>query len=171
MVENESQHSMNGNIKKIGDLIKEIGFAMLTTTDENGKLQSRPMHTQQVAFDGDVYFFTYDNSEKAQQIQRHPQVNLAYAAPNKNDYLSLAGTATIIHDKDKMKELWQPQLKAWFPEELDTPHIALLKVSSESAEFWDAPSSTVAHVVGLVKSALTGQPANIGDNETLELKK
>ena len=156
MAENEAQSSMDGNIKKIGDLIKDIDFAMLTTTDENGKLQSRPMQTQKVEFNGDIYFFTYDNSRKAQQVARHPQVNLAYAAPNKQDYISIAGVAEISHDKEKMKELWQPQLKAWFPQELDTPNIVLLKISVESAEFWDAPSSTIAHAIGLVKSTLTG---------------
>ena len=50
-----------------------------------------------------------------------------------------------------------------------SPHITLLKVITESAEYWDAPSSPVAHAIGLVKSTLTGQPASVGDNETLQV--
>ena len=163
----EEHGSMDGNIRKIGDFIKGIDFAMLTTLTENGHLQSRPMATQDVDFNGDIYFFTYDNSKKAEQVTQDQRVNLAYSQPNKQNYLSVSGTAVIVHDPDKMKELWQPQLKAWFPQGLDTPHIVLLKVSVESAELWDAPSSLVSHVMGLVKSTLTGKPPSVGDNETL----
>ena len=169
MAADETQGNPSGNIKKIGEFIKGIDFAMLTTTDENGALQSRPMQTQQIDFDGDIYFFTYDNSKKAQHIARNSRVNLAYSAPSKSDYLSLSGTAEIMHDTEKMKELWHTQLKAWFPQELETPHIALLKVSAESAELWDAPSSPISHAIGLVKSAVTGKPAKVGDNETLQV--
>lgn len=68
-----------------------------------------------------------------------------------------------------MRELWQPPLKAWFPQGLDTPGIALIKVEATEAEIWDAPASTAAHILGLIKSQVTSKPQNVGDNEVLQL--
>ncbi len=160
------------SIKKIRDLIKDIDYAMLTTIDSEGKLHSRPMATnREVEFNGDVWFFTYASSLKVNEINNRHEVNVSYAAPNKNSYVSLTGTAEIIRDKDKLKELWQPQLKAWFPKELDEPDIGLLKVTVEKAEYWDSPASLVANTIGLVKALATGKAAtNMGEHEKVELK-
>ncbi len=62
-----------------------------------------------------------------------------------------------------MAELWQPQLKAWFPQGLETPGITLIKVEVSTAEYWDAPSSTISHAIGLIKSTLTGTAQPTGD--------
>ena len=89
----------------------------------------------------------------------------------KQSYVSLTGTAEIVRDRQKLEELWQPQLKAWFPKELDEPDIALLKVNVEKAEYWDSPSSIVANAISLVKAVTTGKPAsNVGEHEKVDLK-
>jgi general stress protein 26 len=167
-----SNENQGDNLKKIRDLIKDIDYAMLTTIDSEGKLHSRPMSTnREVEFNGDVWFFTYASSLKVNEINHQHEVNVSYAAPNKNSYVSLTGTAEIIRDKDKLKELWQPQLKAWFPKELDEPDIALLKVNVEKAEYWDSPSSIVANAISLAKAITTGKPAtNVGEHAKVDLK-
>lgn len=169
MADAQGETSRDGNVKKVAGLIKGINIAMLTTQGEGGKLHSRPMQTQTMEFDGDIYFFTYDDSAKAKEIQASPQVGLSYSNPKSQDYVSITGRAEISHDKEKMRELWQPPLKAWFPQELETPGIALIKVEATEAEIWDAPSSTAAHILGFIKSQVTGKPQNVGDNEVLPL--
>jgi general stress protein 26 len=170
MAEPEAERSRDGNTAKIGEFIKDIDFTMMTTVDEAGELQSRPMSTQKAEFDGDVYFFTFDDSSKIKHIKANPRVNLAYSQPEKMNFVSLKGDAEISKDRAKMEELWSPELKAWFPEGLNTPGITLIKVSVKSAEYWDSPSSFVAHIVGLVKSTLTGKSPQAGDDVTVELK-
>ena len=170
MAEQEANHNQNAGIAKIGKFIKDIDFTMMTTVDEAGELQSRPMSTQKAEFDGDVYFFTFDDSNKIKHIRANPRVNLAYAKPEKMNFVSLKGEAEISKDRAKMEELWSPELKAWFPDGLGTPGITLIKVSVKSAEYWDSPSSFTAHVVGLVKSAITGKSSQSGENVTVELK-
>ncbi|BDA72584.1 pyridoxamine 5'-phosphate oxidase-like FMN-binding protein [Rivularia sp. IAM M-261] len=166
----------NGNngdsIQKVRELIKDIDYAMLTTVDSEGKLHSRPMATnKEVEFNGDVWFFTYASSLKVNEINRRHEVNVSYADPKKQSYVSLTGTAEIVRDRQKLEELWQPQLKAWFPKELDEPDIALIKVNVENAEYWDSPSSVVANAISLVKAVATGKPAsNVGEHEKVELK-
>lgn len=167
-MKNETTANHNQNIKKIGELIAGIDIAMLTTAGEDGRLFSRPMATQKVDFDGDLYFFTYDNSPKSVEIQHDAQVNVAYSHPSKNDYVSVSGHAQIVHDQAKMKELWNPIYNAWFPQGLETPHIALLKVTAESAEYWDSPSGLVASVIALAQNALGGEK-KIGDHAKVEL--
>lgn len=164
-----SEQSRDGNISKIAGYIEDIDFTMFTTVDENGGLESRPMSTQKIEFDGDVYFFAYDDSTKIKHIKNNSNVNLAYSQPEKQNYLSLKGKAAVLKDRQKMEELWSPELKAWFPEELNTPGITLIKVEVESAEYWDSPSSTVAHLIGLVKATVTGKVEQTGDNVTVEL--
>ena len=170
MAEQAADYDQNGDVAKIGEFIKDIDFTMMTTVDEAGELQSRPMSTQKAEFDGDVYFFTFDDSNKIKHIRANPRINLAYAKPEKMNFVSLRGKAEISKERAKMEELWSPELKAWFPEGLDTPGITLIKVSVKSAEYWDSPSSFTAHVVGLVKSAITGKSSQSGENVTVELK-
>lgn len=164
-----SEASSSEELKKLSEMIKDIEFAMLTTIDEDGSLRSRPMATQQNEFNGDLWFFTYGRSHKIDEVNRHHQVNVSYAAPDKQRYVSLSGTAQLVRDRAKMEELWNPALKAWFPKGLDEPDIALLKISATKAEYWDSPSSTVAHAVGLVKALVTGTPYDAGENEKINL--
>lgn len=158
-------------IKKLRELIKDIDIGMLTTVDEDGSLHSRPMSTNsEVEFDGDLWFFTYASSHKVTEVEQHQQVNVSFSDPHKQNYVSVSGKAQLVRDRTKLQQLWKPQLKAWFPKELDEPDIALLKVSVEKAEYWDAPSGFVAHTIGLVKAITTGEKPNVGENEKVTLK-
>jgi general stress protein 26 len=158
------------NVQKIAALIKKIDFGMLTTVDASGRLNSRPMSSnKKVEFDGDVWFFTYGDTPKVHEIETKPYVNVAFADPESQTYVSLSGRAELVRDKAKIAELWEPELKAWFPKGLDEPDIALLKINADQAEYWDSPSSPVAHAVSLVKALATGQPAHSGENEKVSL--
>jgi general stress protein 26 len=94
---------------------------------------------------------------------------LSYASPDDNAYVSVSGTAEIVKDKAKMEELWNPILKAWFPDGLETPGICLLKVTAEQAEYWDSPNSKIVQIAGFVKAMVTGKSADGGENEKISL--
>jgi hypothetical protein len=52
-----------------------------------------------------------------------------------------------------------------FPQGLDDPHLGLLKVTIEGAEYWDSASTFMVRAVGYVKAAL-GNPSTLeGDNK------
>jgi general stress protein 26 len=156
-------------IEKLYGLIEDIDFAMLTTVDTDGVLRSRPMSTQKAEAGGELWFFTNDKTHKAEEIKKDNRVNVSYAEPKDNVYVSVSGAASIVKDKAKMEELWNPILKAWFPDGLETPGICLLKVDIEQAEYWDSPSSTIVQVAGFVKALVTGKSANGGENEKITL--
>lgn len=156
-------------IEKLNELIKDIDFTMMTTIDTDGVLRSRPMSTQESEVTDALWFFTSDQTHKTEEIEKDNRVNLSYASPDDNAYVSVSGTAEIVKDKAKMEELWNPILKAWFPKGLDDPHICLLKVDVQQAEYWDSSSSTLVQIFGFVKAMVTGQSADGGENEKVNL--
>jgi len=162
--------SDNPAVEKLAKLIKGIHFAMLATTDEFGEIHGRPMATQQADFDGTLWFLTGISTHKVAEIGRDHHVNLSYADPGSNRYVSVSGVARLVRDKQKIKELWNPIYKAWFPEGLDDPELAALQVTPTKAEYWDAPSSKVVQLVGFVKAIVTGQRARGGDHAELNLE-
>ncbi len=165
--------SRNNAIQKLSGLIKDIKFAMLTTVHEDGTLHSRPMATQQQEFDGDLWFFTKADSSKVEDAKRERHVNVSYSSPDDQKYLSVSGRAEIVRDRAKMKELWNPIYKTWFPQGLEDPEIALLKVSVEGAEYWDTPSGKMVQLIGYMKAMVTGEPykASKDEHDKVALKK
>lgn len=158
-------------LSKLREIVKAVDICMLTTVDERGELHSRPMsNNREVEFNGDLWFFTYGSSHKVEEVSRVHKVNASFADIDAQQYASLTGRAEVVRDRAKIEELWKPQLRAWFPEGVETPDIALLKVSVERAEYWDGSQSIVAHAVSLVSSLFTGEQAELGENEKLELK-
>ncbi|NDJ19180.1 pyridoxamine 5'-phosphate oxidase family protein [Myxacorys almedinensis] len=158
-------------LEKLRDLVKDIEYCMLTTVNPDGSLHSRPMAlNHEIEENGDLWFFTYASSYKVDEVNHNHHVNVSFAAPNKQTYVALSGQAELVRDKQMMEQLWVPDLKAWFPNGIDEPDIALLKVSVEKAEYWDSPSGIVAKTIGFVKAATTGEATTIGENEKFDLK-
>lgn len=155
-------------LEKLKSLTESIDFCMLTTID-GGQLRSRPMSTQEMDDSGDLWFFTSDQTHKVEEIEKDSRVNAAYSKPSDNVYVSISGTAELSKDREKIEELWNPVLKAWFPDGLEDPHLSLLKIRIESAEYWDSPSSTLVQLAGFVKALVTGQSAQGGENEKINL--
>lgn len=158
-------------VRKLDEMIADIDFAMMTTVEEDGTLRSRPMSTQQVEFDGDLWFFTRESAPKVEEVERDRRVNLSYANPEEQRYVSVSGTAQVVRDRQKIEELWSLELKAWFPKGVEDPDIALLRVSVEQAEYWDSPSSKMMHILGFVKALATGQEYEPGENEKLNFSR
>jgi general stress protein 26 len=169
-VTTESGNSHQDVIRKLGELIKATKVGMLTTVaDEEGTLRSRPMATQQVEFDGDLWFLTSIDSAIVNEIERDHRVNVSYADAGENRYISVSGTARVLRDEKKIKSLWNPWYKVWFPKGVDDPSIALLRVQVDSAEYWNGPSSTVVQLAAFVKALATGERFKGGEHEKISL--
>lgn len=161
-------HNRDESINKLKELLEGIDFCMLTTIDQ-GHLRSRPMSTQEFDLDGDLWFFTSEDTHKIDEIQKDNRVNVAYSKPDDSVYVSVSGRAEVVKDRAKIDELWSPVLKAWFPEGKDDPKLCLLKIPIEQAEYWDSSSSTIVQLFGMVKAIATGTEADYGENKKLDL--
>ena len=166
----ETAQTQTDNLEKLRDMIKDIDFCMLTTIDENGDPHSRPMSSNgQIDPDGDLWFFTGLSSHKVNEIANSPKVNVSFADPKNQRYISITGRAQLVRDRNKIEELWKPEFKIWFPDGVDTPDIALLKVNVEKAEYWDSPSSKIVQAFSFVKALVTGTEMQGGENKKLNL--
>lgn len=156
--------------QKVRQMVADARICMLTTMTADGRHVSRPMALQDVEFDGDLWFFTYADSDLVAEIGTHPQVNVAFSDQKQNNWISISGTAVRTDDPAKAKELWNPMLKAWFPDGLETPGLTLVEVHAETAEYWAAAhSSKVVTMLGYAKAAVTGKTPDAGENETVRL--
>jgi protease I len=143
---------------RLGELLKDLGVAMLTTVDADGTLHSRPMVTQLGKADCTLWSFTAVDSGKSHEVAAESAVNLSYADPKSSRYVSVSGRAQVVRDRKKMEELWSPLVKAWFPKGLDDPDLGLLRVQIQGAEYWDAPAGKTVALLGIARSLLTGRP-------------
>jgi general stress protein 26 len=158
------------DLGKLRELVKDIDFCMLTTVDESGDLHSRPMSSNgDIDPNGDIWFFTNSSSHKVSEITKLPKVNVSFADPENQRYISVSGTAQLVRDRAKIDELWRPQFEMWFPEGKDDPEVALLRVTLEKAEYWVSPSSTIAYALSFVSSLVTGKQPDLGENKKVNL--
>ena len=135
MSDHQTQDQDEGR-EKVAELIKGIRFAMLTTAARGGELRSRPMTMLDQEFDGDLWFFVGASSPQVAEMRADDQINLSFADPGKNTYVSISGTARISRDRSKIEELWKPVYKAWFPNGTADPDLAVLHVTTTQAEYW-----------------------------------
>ena len=153
-------------METLRELINDVDAAMLTTLTEEG-LISRPMKTQEVEFDGDLWFFTKKETNKYEEILHDQEVNVAYAGKS---YVSVRGKAEIVEDLDKKKELWSKAYEKVMKTSYDDPNIVLIKVKAEAAEYWETGNFTKK--IAFLYNRMTGKNSETTDiNETVELDK
>ncbi|MBG6237655.1 general stress protein 26 [Mycetocola sp. CAN_C7] len=157
----------DADMKTIAALIKAARIALVTTVTATGHLHSRPLAVQETDFDGDLWFFTQDPSSKVDDIRGHDQVNAAFESGK--GYLSIAGRATVVHDREKVDELWTPMVEAWFPDGKDDPTVALIRVDAESAEYWASTEPGVVTAFKIAKAVVTRSEPDVGENKSVDL--
>ena len=145
----------NEGMQKAADMIEHVKVGMLTTADETDRLTSRPMYTLEMDADGAIWFFTKAHSGKTHALDH---INLTFTDPGDADFLSITGSAVLVQDRAKIDELWGPATIPWLRGGKDDPEVALLKVTIDSAEIWDANDSTMVRLIAMAAAAVTGHP-------------
>jgi general stress protein 26 len=159
--------SHEDELKTLWEKVKDIKVAMLTTLDDKGQLRSRPMYTQKTEFKDYIWFFTREGAPKVAELDRNMQVNISYANPDDQVYISISGSAQVMKSKSKAEQLWNPALKAWFPKGLDDPDLALIKINVDFAEYWDPHSGKMVTLFGLMKAIFSGKEYDPGEDRKL----
>ncbi len=132
-------HPREGDVAKLGELIRDIRIALLTTVDADGKFHARPVQTLEFEANELLWFFTDWESPKAEELRRDARVSLGYADPSKHAYAVVSGTATLVRDADKARRLWTVEQRAYYPDGPEDLRLALLRVQIQRAEYWIAP--------------------------------
>jgi general stress protein 26 len=166
----ENLANATDDIRMLGELIEGIEIAMLVSVAPGDALVSRPLTTLQSDFQGDLWFFVNATSGKIDDIAMHPQVNLSYADPEQHLYVSVAGTARVLDDRNKARELWHPGAETYFPGGPDDPELRLLKVEVESAQYWQKSGGLVSQTLRLMHAITGSGPEALDDNGELSIR-
>ena len=152
------------DIDRVWTLIDDIPVAMVITHEGQGQhMRARPMAMRPARAEGVIYFLTDVDAPKAAEIRRNESICLALADNKAQKYVSITGHAEIIDDRQRVKEIWSIYDKAFWPDK-DDPRIRVLRVTPESAEFWEG-AGTVVTAVKLVAAMASGERMNVGANE------
>ncbi|RZI63536.1 MAG: general stress protein, partial [Variovorax sp.] len=81
--------------QKLFDLIKETRFGMFVHRHHDGLLHSHPLTTQNKSIDegATLYFFVPKDGEIVRNVAADNAVNVSYANPDKDSYVSISGRA------------------------------------------------------------------------------
>lgn len=130
-------------LEEISEKLKKIDFCMLSTNGGSGRISSRPMSNNgDVEYDGDSWFFSFDEKKKVLEIEGIDVVSLTFTAPptllgKSGIFIAIEGAASLIRDKAAFEEHWVPDLERWFPDGVDTEGLVLIKVKAISIQYWD----------------------------------
>ncbi len=129
-------------IHDIAPLMRDIDFAVLTTQAEDGTMAARPMSNNgDVDYDGDSYYFAWEESRMVREIERSPQVGLNFQASRgllgkPPMFIAVQGEAEIVRNKAAFADHWAPSLDQWFDRGVDTPGVAMIKVRAKRIHCW-----------------------------------
>jgi general stress protein 26 len=151
---------------KVWRMMEKVGFCMLASRDGE-EIRARPMAAYVRPDEGAVYFLTDADSAKDEEIERAPNVNLAFADASAQTYVSVSGRAEVSNDRALIRELWGTPAKAWW-DSPDDPAIRVLKVTPGDAQYWDSPGTVRAYIKMAAAAVSDVRPA-MGDSGRVEL--
>jgi general stress protein 26 len=151
---------------RVWELAKKIRICMFVTWDGE-RQQQRPLASMPDRDAGVIRFLVSAEGSKAWQVERYPEVSLGYADNGGSNYVAIAGTAVMSHDRAMIEELWSPFAKAWW-DSPDDPDIRVLTVTPERAELWDGPNRMLAAAV-MLATAMTGRNADMGEHGSVRM--
>jgi general stress protein 26 len=165
-----SAHERADEIAKLNRLLDGFRVGMLATTDTDGRLRARPMASHAIDETGCMWFLTSASSHKVDELQGHHQVNVSFADPADQRYVSLSGRGALVRDPRRIERLWSQAYESWFPRGKEDPDLALLRVEVEKAEYWDSPLRTMVVLFEYARSMLGGPPVEGGHHEQIDLR-
>ena len=138
-----SDKTAKQHLEHIVEAMKNIDFVMLNTHTANGQIGARPMsNNRQVDFDGDSYYFTWEDCRMVDDIKSNPKVGLSLqGSPHPEGmpgiFIAVEGKADIIRDKEEFKKHWTEELSRWFKDGVDTEGMVMLQVKANRVAYWD----------------------------------
>ncbi len=150
--------NLNNNeaIKKLKELAEDINVCMFCTKTENVPFQTRPMSTQEVDDEGNIWFFSEKDSDKNYEIKQDQHVQLLYSKNSDSHFLSVAGIASIVYHKNKVEKLWDKIAEAWFKGGKDDPNLSLICIKPTEAYYWETKNGKMISLIKIAVAAISG---------------
>lgn len=145
-------------IEKIKELAEKAETCLFCTKIETGKaFSTRPMSAQQVDDEGNIWFLSDKASTKNMELKNDDHVQLLFNESKHSGFLSLYGKASVLYNKQKIEELWEPIIKTWFKGGVDDPNISVIKVTPEEGYYWDTKHGRIVALAKMLTSMVSGK--------------
>lgn len=141
------------------DKLSLVDIAMVAYQTPSGELRSEPLQTARMDKEGNLWFFIHANQPIVAAIASNPHINLVYVSEREGIYISVGGSARVLHNGDLQQVLWQRKLKRWFSQGPGSQDVRLLKVSISYCEYWDEPRSNLFRMLLKVVNAAADDEA------------
>jgi general stress protein 26 len=159
---------VSSDITTVAALIRDIRVGLLTTLDARRRFHTRPVETLELEADRTLWFFTDWTTPKVSELEKWSHASVGYADVSGGRYLAVRGSARLLRDPEKAKQLWSVAQLAYYPDGPEDARLALLRIQMERAEYWLAPGRG-AHLTAAARAMLTGHPAGIvGENRVVD---
>lgn len=155
----EKNLSSQEALQKFKKIVEDVRICMFITNNRNNEHEhTRPMANVAVDNDGTIWFFTDVRSIKVEEVATDQDVHLTFAHPGKEMYMDVWGKGSTSTDRQLIKEKWSPVVKAYFPNGVDDPNLALLKVVPTDVYYWESETGKMMQFIKMATSAVTGKP-------------
>lgn len=130
------------SLSDLSEKMRDIDFCMLSTRTADGDIAARPMSNNgQVAYQGESFFFSYEEAHTIADIERDPKVGLAFQGTpgllgKPQLFIAVEGRAELIRDRDTFQTHWTPELDYWFKQGIETPNLVMIKVRAVRLHYW-----------------------------------
>lgn len=133
---------MDDQVEKLKQIVGRCRVGMLGMYREDG-IHFSPMSHVDIDDDGNLWFFATKETGKTVSTKNKNNIFITYAQESNSTFLSIYGKAYLNANREKMKELFNPYIKAWFPKGLDDPNLSLLVVHPLEVECWTSDEHKV----------------------------
>ncbi len=124
------------SLKEISKKLKDIDLCMMTTVGPHGVVESRPMSNNgQVEYDGNSYFYTWEDSQLVKDLKKNKNVNLGFNG-KKRLFVSVTGKARLTKNKKELEEHLTDGLDRWFKKGPETPGVVMVHVKAKRVKYW-----------------------------------
>jgi len=150
--------------QKFYELLKGFHNAMIVT-HANGGLRARPMAIAQLQPSCEMWFITDKDSAKAHEIDGDMRV-LVVCQNDSTAYISASGTAKVVHDPQKIEQIWREPFQVFFPKGKTDPSIALIRFKPDEGEFWDNGGfNKVKYLFEAARAYISGEKISVTEGE------
>lgn len=156
----------NEEVRKVLEIIKNVRIGMVTTQSQ-GQMVSRPLTIIEATDEGDLWFFASADTDIVREFETQDLVNVSFSGSK--EWVSVSGHASVVRDVSKKQELWNPMVETFAAAGPQSPETVLLRVDSQSAEYWENPGGAASLIASWVKQKITGSAATPGDSNTVQL--
>lgn len=157
---------MTKPLNSLVELLNEFDTGMLATRTPYGHVISRPMTLQEPRNDRALWIVGSRDSSSVENIKNSSHVNLSMRSTSDQSWVSIAATATLNHDENTIRSLWQDSWDIW----LSGPEQAvLIELEPYQIDFWEPEMGKLGRLLELAKAHLSDSTPDMAPIKTLHI--